>query len=333
MDLSNTEKEFTCRFCGSNDDSKIKTYKSIWISCDNCGNIVRILRDRFPLEFVPKRLFGSTKFQQNPTGIRGQLYHVLYRAEEGDEIYDYYLDESQKARGGYSLSSKGTKWEGESEHLLGELLEWGVTLNDKKVLEISGGPGFVAQELLSECRKWMVTEYNQSSVEKMKKVLGLDVIKFDFNTDNLCELVDDTFDLVFLRHGINYCTDARKLLSSIKKIIHKDSLIYCSFTQPTLASCLRWSLDDYVFAVLYNPETIQKLFAEEGFISFGKREQGTRHWIYGGYWMSGGIHWRHVMASPFTIPYYFLNRFKNINTSPREKNLAMIFRRNPDACW
>ncbi|MBM3262258.1 MAG: methyltransferase domain-containing protein [candidate division Zixibacteria bacterium] len=268
----------------------------------------------------------------NPREIRSKLYYVLGHWEKGN-IYDYYLDEDQSIRGGYNLSSKGTKWEGESEYVQDELNGWGVLLKDKKVIEISGGPGYFAKELSPVSRKWVVTEYSQVSAERMRNILGLEAIKFDFNSDDLSKIVDDTFDIVLLRHCINFCSDIRKFLGSIKRVIHKDTVIYCSFTQPTFASCLRWSVDDYTFPILYHPETIQKLFAEEGFIAFGKKEQGTRHWIYGGYWMTGGVHWGHVMTSPVTIPYYFLNRFKNIDVSTREKNLAMIFRKNPDARW
>lgn len=236
-------------------------------------------------------------------------------------------------RGGYASTSRGTKWEGESEYVQDELNGWGVSLKDKKVLEISGGPGYFAQELSSVAKRWVVTEYSAASAERMHSLLGLEAVKFDFNADDPSEILRDTFDIVLLRHGINFCLDIRKFLASLKRVIHEETVIYCSFTQPTLASCLRWSLDDYTFAIMYHPETIQKLFAEEGFIAFGKKEQGTRHWIYGGYWMTGGVHWGHVMTSPVTIAYYFLNRFKNIDVSTREKNLAMIFRKNPDACW
>ena len=334
--MDNTdEKDFTCRFCGGNEASDIKTYKSIWTSCDNCGNIIRHLRDRFPLEWIPKWIWGPLdgKQKMNPTKMRAKIYYALYNKSDVDTIYDYYLDETQEARGGFSLSSTGTKWEGESQSVTNELKEWDVSLKDKNVLEISGGPGYFAKELSPFCKRWVVTEYSQISADKMRDTLGLETIKFDYNSDYLPALIDETFDIVFLRHGIDFCLDIRKFLMSVKKVIHKDSVIYCSFVQPTLASCLRWSLDEFTFPIMYTPETIQKLFAEEGFVAFGKREQGSRHWIYGGYMMTGGIHWDHLLASPLTIPYYFLNRLKNINISAREKNIAMIFRKNPDACW
>ena len=328
-----SEKAFICPFCGGYNATQIRTYKSIWVSCDNCGNITRKLKDKFLLEFIPKWVWGPLSSQQkmNPTGLRARIYYAIYKSEDAN-LYDYYLSESQDVRGGFSLSSTGTKWEGESQSVINELKEWDVTLEDKNVLEISGGPGYFAKELSPFCKRWVVTEYSQVSADRMREIFNLDAVKFDLNSDDLAESVDETFDVIFLRHCINFSVDIGSFLVSLKKIIKPNAVIYCSFTQPTLASCLRWSLDDYTFKILYNPETIQKIFAEEGFIAFGKKEQGTRHWIYGGYWTLGGIHWGHVLASPFTIPYYFLNRLKNINISAREKNSAMIFRKNPNVC-
>ena len=329
MNKTYNKKYFPCQFCGGTEAERINSYKSYWISCNNCGNIKRILKDRFPLEFLPKWIFGSLSKRDKikPISIRGKLRYALFR-NGTDTFYDYYLEESQKVMGGFSLSSKGTKWEGESEYVLKELQDWNINIKDKKVLEISGGPGYFAKELQQNCKRWTVSELSELSVNRMKNKLNLDAIKFDINSDDISNLVDDTFDIIFMRHCINFCLDIKKFLKSLKKIIHKDTVIYVSFSQPTLASCMRWSLDDYTFLVLYNPETVQKLFAEEGFIAFGKREQGTRHWIFGGYWQTKNINWGHVAASPMKIPYYIINKFKNINTSSREKNLAMIFNKN-----
>ena len=53
----------------------------------------------------------------------------------------------------------------------------------------------------------------------MKNKLNLDAIKFDINSDDISNLVDDTFDIIFMRHCINFCLDIKKFLKSLKKII------------------------------------------------------------------------------------------------------------------
>lgn len=62
------------------------TYKHIWISCNNCRNIVRQLRDKFFLEFVAKWLSerSDSKTRLNPKGIRAKLYYILGRWGEGN---------------------------------------------------------------------------------------------------------------------------------------------------------------------------------------------------------------------------------------------------------
>jgi ubiquinone/menaquinone biosynthesis C-methylase UbiE len=155
------------------------------------------------------------------------------------------------------------------------------------------------------------------------KLLNIEAIKFDFNKDDIGELLEDRFDIVLIRYAINFCLDIRKMLSSLKRVLNEDAIIYVSFVPPTLGTCLRWQLDDYTYLILYNPETMARLFAEEDFIAFAKYDHGSYHYLKG----------RHKKFFPLLIPYRIANSFKDINRELIQKNLVMIFRRNPNFSW
>jgi 2-polyprenyl-3-methyl-5-hydroxy-6-metoxy-1,4-benzoquinol methylase/predicted RNA-binding Zn-ribbon protein involved in translation (DUF1610 family) len=299
-----------CAFCGAK-STRINTYKHYWSYCPECGNAVRFRKDRYMFDFVPKHLFFKL-----PKG--NTLFLLLNRKKDKEAFYDYYLEDNQ-----VNATAKGTKWEGELDSLTKELLKFGISLKDKKVLDISGGPGFLAQDLKNICKEVVVTEYSQVSVERMKNILKLKVLKFDYDSDEISKIINDKFDIVLIRYSINFCKDIKKFLSSLKKLLHNDSIIYVSFVPPTLGVCLRWQFDDYIYNVLYSPETLARLFSEEGLIAFARYEQGRYYYLSG----------RHFRLFPFIIPYRFLNQFKNCNKDLYQKNIVMIFKKNPNANW
>lgn len=305
--------QYQCQFCGGLGSSSINTYKHKWICCDNCGNIVRQQKPKYLFERMPEAFFRILP--------RGQFFsQSLKRKKEGADFYNYYLDENQKQK----ITQDGTKWEGEMTKLITQLAKFDINITNKNVLDISGGPGFFAQALSNICKKVVVTEYGEISVLRMKEYLGVNAIKYDFNTDNIDTLLQDVFDVVFIRYAINFCVDIRQMLSSLKKVLSRNSIIYVSFVPPTLGTCLRWQCDDYTYLILYNPETLAKLFAEEGFVAFVKYDEGSYYYL-------DGLAFKAL--TPIMIPYRLMNASIHCNRELIQKNLVMIFRRNPDAQW
>lgn len=300
-----------CIFCGYAKITLINTYKHYWVYCEVCGNAVRFRKERYIFDFIPKRFLSKL-----PKG--STLFFLLNRQKDKEDFYDYYLENNQM-----HVSAQGTKWEGELDSLTKELLKFDISLKDKKVLDISGGPGFLAQELKNICKEVVVTEYSQVSVDRMKNILKLDVFKYDYNSDEINRIINNQFDIVLIRYSINFCQDVKRMLSSLKKILHNDSIVYVSFVPPTLGVYLRWQFDDYTYHILYDPETLARLFAEEGLIAFARYDHGSYHYLSG----------RHFRLLPLMVPYQFINSRKNCNKELIQKNLVMIFKKNPNAVW
>jgi 2-polyprenyl-3-methyl-5-hydroxy-6-metoxy-1,4-benzoquinol methylase len=76
----------------------------------------------------------------------------------------------------------------------------------KRILVISGGPGIFAKKL-AEFSEVVVTEYSPETVNQMKTELGLNVVKFDYKTDRIEDVVEGKFDFIYMESSINFCED------------------------------------------------------------------------------------------------------------------------------
>jgi 2-polyprenyl-3-methyl-5-hydroxy-6-metoxy-1,4-benzoquinol methylase len=184
-------------------------------------------------------------------------------------------------------------------------------------LDISGEPGFLIKEVSPICDRAVVTGYSQEVVDRMKNTLKIDAVRYDFNKDDIGEVVNCKFDVVLIRHAINFCKDVKKFLPVLKNVLNRDAIIYVSFVVPTLATCLRWQFDDYTYHVLYTPETIGEFFHQEGFTTLMKYQYQKRsHYLAG----------KQKVAAPIMIPYRLLNSLKKVNQEEKTKSYVMVFK-------
>lgn len=318
--LKVAKENFKCRFCSMKSFSVINTYKHYWFSCNECNNVVRIVKEKYPFEFIPRSIWGkiNDKLLQHPKSLRELIVYALYNNKvTNNDFYEYYLNFDN----GFPKTSKGTKWEFEHKQVMSELNDWNISFENKTVLEISGGPGFFAQDLQHLAKKWIMTEYNDVVAKRMSDYFGIKTIKFDFNSDNLNEKIDEKVDFIFMRYCLNFCKDLNNLLQSFDEIMNKDGHVYVSFSPPTLGNSVRWSLDNYTFNVFYHPETVIRFFAENGFKLVGWKKEKPYHYLH------SRVHKLHLYASPVLVPQYFLNRFKQINTDKNIKSYVMVFKK------
>jgi ubiquinone/menaquinone biosynthesis C-methylase UbiE len=324
--MINKEK---CNYCGGTEMSRINTYKSNWYSCNDCGSIVRETKDRYFFEkIIPRSWWGKISPQKlaltRPRTMRELIVYALYKNREmsGEDMYDYYLDPALEG----DTSGAHSKWGNETNELLKELEQFNINIKGKTVLEISGGPGFVAKNLEKIAKKYIVTEFNGTAAGRMKTVLGLHAHKYDFNTDDIGavlkeEVGEGKVDVILMRHCVNFCLDIPKFLEELQPYLSENAVAYVSTVLPTLGNCVRWSLDDYTFLALQNPETIAKNFAEKGFVQFGVMKQDEYHFLH------SRIHRYHLYASPLTVPTFLWNRLKHVNTESLVKLRVLFFKR------
>jgi|TARA_B100002003_G_C14029269_1_gene496191 ubiquinone/menaquinone biosynthesis C-methylase UbiE len=266
--------------------SIINSYKHHWLSCNDCGNIFRKRKKRYIVPCILHRSIASIVL---PKRALNKLYPMEDVINNEERFYDHYSEDSK-------LKIETTKWEGETHTNIATLKRYGINLEGKNILDISGGPGFVALELEEIAKKVVVTEYSEVSVNAMKKNLGVNAVKFDYQNDIISNIFKDKFDIVFINFSINFCIDLKSFINDLTNILSKNSIVYVSFVPPTLGCCIRWQHDEYTYNVLYHPETMGRLFSEEGFQSISKI-------TYRRFWYLDNMP---LIKKLFLLPYYLL---------------------------
>lgn len=300
-------KNRSCSYCSSTEFSVINTYKHHWLSCNDCGNMVRERKSAYLLERLPKFLRKKL-----PVAFQKALFREQNVIQDEANYYSYYGDTSANG------SAAGTKWRDEFETLVSQLARHNVELSDKDVLDISGGPGFVVKQLHGVARRAVVTEFSQAAVDGMVKHLGIEGAKYDFNSDRLNEVVVGKFDVVLVRYAFNFCMNPNEFASSLRHLLRDNAVVHVSFVLPSLGCCLRWQHDEYTYNVLYNPETIIRAFSEEGYSLIARESDGDYAYTRG----------RSLKVNLLALPYRIaaLSRLRNVNRQLLQKNRVLIFR-------
>jgi len=273
------------------------------------------MRKRKKKYLVPRIINKGVAQLILPSKAFKKLYPVDEVIEEDRHMYDYY-DEYSK------LAVEETKWYGEAENNRKTLGTYGISLTGKTILDISGGPGFVAKELSKSAERVIVTEFSKKAVEGMKKNLGVEAVKFDYQKDKISDILKYKFDIIFINFSINFCYNLKSFVNDLKNVINKDSVIFVSFVLPTLGCCLRWHHDEYTYNVLYHPETMGKVFSEEGFTPVAKKIIRT----YG--YMENRTILKKLFLLPFIILYtvYALRPLLSINRELIQKDILHIYK-------
>ena len=249
-----TKGEVRCSFCGASDFEVLRTYKIDWHLCKQCHNADRENRG----DIFWERPFPNLLFRLGlPIAKRifSRISEMLLK--NTSLAYDSYGDitEERYVSGG---------WKKDDDDFFQFLSECKIFLDGKSVLTISDGPGFFAARVKT-AKRVLTTEFEWLSVMGMRD-RGIEVIKFDLNTDDLEEVCDyDKFDYVFFRSGIEFAIDIPEFLESLSSVMHEKSIGIISTHHPTQGVALEFMYDDYMLWHLLNPETVSHLLSEAGF--------------------------------------------------------------------
>jgi len=245
---------------------KYNTYKSIWYE-DEDGNYVREQKQRYVME---KLTTQSLRFIPK---VRG-LMSLLGRSPQGVDYYKPYLKDIQKF-----LSGDRQKWVNELSKIEKEL-EGIVVLKDKKILDISGEPGFFATDLVKQGNEVLVTAVTKDVADMMADKLLLNTRAYDFNQESLHALIQDQYDLVFIRYSIGFCEELQPFIESLKKTVVPGGLVYVSFSPASRAFMARWMFE-YTCLRQYTKSTMIRSFSNLGFSLLKEINQGSYFWDEG----------------------------------------------------
>lgn len=317
--------QVNCTSCASVNCSMVRTYKHDWHQCGDCGTVRRERRPFYPFDIFPirplinhtilKRLFGAT------------LLRVHDVVAEEKKFYDLYAEVSAKG-------AAGTKWEAMTPLRLEDFEKCGVDLAGKSVLEISGGPGFLAQAIQPIARRIVVTEFSQSAADGMALALGIETVKFDYNNDRIDECVQGTFDVVVIIYSLGFCNDVRAFAQSLKSITHDKTLIYVCHSHGSLGLMLRWQFDEYAYTRCREPDEMAKCFSEAGFHECVREDEVSYRYDLNWYNEAGTVVGSILRRIHRVIARYYLARALlspgHFNRDLVQRSVKQIFGRKPD---
>mgnify|MGYP003412117878 CR=1 FL=1 len=206
---------------------KLDTYKHHWIICQKTGN--------------------AYSLKKKPGMINRLLQAYKSRKKSSYSIYDYFTSPSHIQ---WSLE--------ESQKVISEIFNHHkLEPKGKRILDVSGGNGHVANELKKLGAEVVLTEVNDVAIEYARDQLQVETYKFDFQADSLDKVVTGKFDIVLLRAAIMFCVDMERFLVNLEKLLKPGAVVvfqYCVI--PTLGVLLRTQNDDYSYLALYQPETL-----------------------------------------------------------------------------
>ncbi|HEX6222781.1 MAG TPA: hypothetical protein VFZ52_00125, partial [Chryseolinea sp.] len=167
---------FECPSCKNNKFYVVDTYKHLWLTCKDCGTVVRERKEKYAYDTPLHRFFINNFILGRP--FRANLLPQPAVRQDERHFYDYYNDVARKGE-------KGTKWETANNRIVTNLEKFGIDVKDKKILDISGGPGFLTKRLKPLASRVVVTEFSTDAVNGMNKALDIEGVKYDYNSDRL----------------------------------------------------------------------------------------------------------------------------------------------------
>jgi SAM-dependent methyltransferase len=147
-------------------------------------------------------------------------------------------------------------------------------IQNKRILDVSGGSGYFAAELIKYgAQSAVTTELSEQVVNFTKLNTGLQSFKYDINKDVLEKQVNQgAFDLILLRGCIEFSTDLPKLVDQLTSVLNNKGQVLVTFIEPTLGCALRTQFDDYNVKILRSATNIEKCFISKKYTINYKKE-------------------------------------------------------------
>ena len=249
--------EFDCSF-------EINTYKSRWLQSKKTGNYIRIQKSKYPLQWIDSGIIRKIP------KIR-YLAQMLGRKPQGVDYYKYYVD--------ILTGGDRGKWQNEFLRVRRQIESLGLELEGKVILDISGEPGFFAQDAREVCETVDVTAFAEEVALAITDVLSISAKKYDFQSDNLNILYEQAaYDFIFVRYAIGFCENLDSFIHQCQQLLRKGGVVYISFSPASRGVLARWMFDDYTYLRQFTLEYLTKSFVDRGFQRLGEFDEGSYKW-------------------------------------------------------
>ncbi len=303
---------FHCPNCKNTTSYLVDTYKHQWLTCNECGTVVRERKEKYKFDTPIYRFLINNFILGRP--FRPNLLPLTVVQQDERHFYDYYNEVATRGE-------KGTKWEAANNRIINNLHKFSIDVKDKKILDISGGPGFLTKRLKPLAKRVVVTEFSTDAVNGMKNALDIEGIKYDYNSDRLFSCVNDKFDIIFIVYSIGFCNDLQKFVHELKEVMHENSIVYISYSPPSLGLMIRWQFDEYTYNRCWPIEVMSKCFKEIGMTEATRVDEGD--YRYDLNWFTSGRNW--VSASLYKVHRSIGRKYlKKAFSDPKVKNKELV---------
>jgi len=253
--------EQNCSYCNSFSTTKIDSYKFIWKICSNCGCAESYKKESYPLDFMK---YPLSKYLEKKSWkqTRDRLLKNDVVDEDNSKIYDYFTNENH-----IKLSKEDAL-----EFNQNVLEKYSIDINNKKILDISGGNGhfikYFQDKYNCDCT---LTEYNKNALEYASSTLNIKTQYYDFTKHKFTDFFDNNqFDVIFIRASIMFMDDLSTVLEDLSTVLKDDGIIIINYSvTPTLGTILRTQFDEYNYKHLYSKTFIVETLERYGFNSIG----------------------------------------------------------------
>lgn len=216
----------------------LPTYKRYWDICLKTGTAVSRQRSWYPLSFLPWAAFKRTP------------------SVDEEKMYDYFVDDVHTA---WAIQ------EGQ-EFVRDRLGRLELNVAGKKVLDISGGNGFVLKQIEKLGATVSLTEINRKTLDFARATHGIDVFEYNLNIHDLAEVTGRRYDVILARACIMFALDLPKFVDQLRRSLNPGGVVMIDRSvMPTVGVLTRVQLDEFSYYILRQPETIIKAFETSGF--------------------------------------------------------------------
>jgi len=221
-----------CPHCGGA-VAAFGVYKHRWWTCLRCGCATREPRPLLPAERLPS--FLSSRL---PSAL---LRDPVVTASPGTAFFRG--DDSASASREVAdvrrwLSDAGVRPEG-------------------RVLDVGGGPGFVAADLMKDADV-VLLEHSPHAIGAARS-RGIDARPFDFAGPPLRAVVEGSFNLVLVRYSLGWCRDLPRFFDDLAPIAAPGCALLLTFVTPSVGAFLGSALEDAAPAVLWEAAHLERV--------------------------------------------------------------------------
>jgi 2-polyprenyl-3-methyl-5-hydroxy-6-metoxy-1,4-benzoquinol methylase len=255
--------QFKCANCDSSEVYKANSYKHYCLICRDCSNVTHVKKSSklFLEYFLPRKIFRK---------ILPQKAFMRLFSDRGDFKYDTFYDAFVE-----ETNNASDKRLSDIDQVLDTLNYFDFDLTEKKILDISGGPGFVPGHLNTLSFECCTTEHSQLAASAISEHFGIRAKRFDYNKNNISDIFSEKFDLIMIRSSVIFCENVDDLLRNCSKILNQEGCILIESIVPSLGEVLWWQTLEYKFPRIHTQETLEKYFYKNKFNFVGGfREYG-----------------------------------------------------------